>query len=141
MQGDTLAPSMPPWTRPADDPWILRQLEIERSEFVEPWRPMLGDRVRVKLNGECPIDHILDRSGEAGIVASMVTQGELDLDGPDSNGQRTTMDRGHFYGVEFDHPVSDLSKAFGMTWGYGSFAAAELEFVEHVEGWREMETR
>lgn len=130
-----LAPSMPPWTRPADDPWVLRQLEIERMGVVEPWRPKLGDRVRIRLNGECPADHILDRDDEVGIVMSMVTQGELDLDGAPP----TVMDHGHFYGVDFDHPVSDIAKAMGMTWDYGAFAASELEFIEHVEGWQEVE--
>jgi hypothetical protein len=128
---EPLAPSMPPWTRPANDPWILAQLEIERQAVVEPWQPKLGDRVMVRLNGECPYYHDKEEDRQIGVVDSLCTQAELDLEQP-TDGDRCTIDHGHFYGVHFDHPVSWAERVFKMTWGTTLCAAAELVLVERA---------
>ena len=96
-------------------------------EVWEPWLPKVGDRVQVRLRGECP--HTLDlkwghtgchmpcANGATGVVGGI--------------GQRSDATRGHRYTVYFNEPVRchndhpDLRhNCYAME---GHYAAIELE--------------
>lgn len=99
------------------------------NQPIEPWQPQIGDRVRVRLNGECQAafvsrfgtgqafgtsSHIAESDGEIGTVSVF---GELLISNPD-----------HPFTVEFDKLIWSASEAsffFGA-----AYAACELEPLE-----------
>ena len=108
-------------------------------DYYEPWHPQLGDRVRVRLSGECPVTPPEAEFKPESFTASVMR--EIDwpekghpeqLDGVEGTVDKITheMDdvvdwwHGHWYGVWFDQPV----KFEGGILCHGlGFAAVELE--------------
>ncbi len=96
------------------------------SEVWAPWQPKVGDRVRVRLSGECRIECLpLSPQGMAGLLGHPNTV----------NGQVGTIiagelayyvHRGHPYKVQFDDPF----QWNGRAWPSTHLAAVELEPLE-----------
>lgn len=78
------------------------------SEAWEPWLPQVGDRVRVRLSGECRIEHDGEKGhpavidGATGVVTTLHAPLCLIV------GTCLYADQGHGYFVDLDVPVSDL---------------------------------
>ena len=100
---------------------------MNEPEFWEPWHPQVGDRVRVRMRGECqaipPASSAFGQEEDNhGVVAFL--DGEMGVvkgfDGPMP---------GHSYVVLMDarYPL------YGRDWGYCDFAAIELEKIEDDE--------
>lgn len=95
--------------------------------FYEPWQPKVGDRVRVRLSGECQAVCIYYRRAGAPLHKNIpdgrigtVVEGHPMID---ANDARLHARDGHTYPVEFDDAVL---APYGFIVG-SHFAATELE--------------
>ena len=92
--------------------------------FVEPWTPVVGQRVRVKTNPECEWCGFVQR-GDYGIrvngAIGTVVRGDIDL-------------LGHRWQVKFDTPICALLPS-GEDYPvhYWDFAASELIPLDEPE--------
>jgi hypothetical protein len=79
------------------------------SDVWEPWRPEIGQRVRVRLSEECNlIGHAPAEDGAVGMHIEVGREGEPDC---------------HIYAVRFDPPLTAPRRTIYATW----YAAIELE--------------
>jgi hypothetical protein len=96
------------------------------NDFWEPWQPVIGDRVRVRINPECPYcqENLPEaqrtfvygepRDGRAGTVEEIRDNGPAAMPG-------------HRYFIRWDRPIPVEIASSGSTWVQGStFAALEL---------------
>lgn len=105
----------------------------DEQRFYEPWAPAVGQRVRVRLSGECQAPVQPDTN-----FYRVITKGHHELiDGvtgevcvhPDLNGSGDLYaEHGHFYDVRFDHGIKIPGTPFVMVGD--TFAAIELEPAE-----------
>lgn len=93
---------------------------------VEPWHPKIGDRVRVRLNGECQLQfpatapgRLADHESFDGYTGTVV-QPPWNLD---PVAIAFLGSQGHSYAVKFDPGQSTV-------WAGDFFAACELELLE-----------
>lgn len=101
------------------------------AAYWESWTPKIGDRVRVRLNGECRVDwrsHDVQMTSK-GLVQGhqLVEDGRLGTVSDCGEGFPCphTKPMGHEYGIEYDTPMD----ALGIVWAGGHYAAGELERV------------
>lgn len=101
-------------------------VDEDEPRYVEPWQPRIGQRVRVRLSGECTggaeqrhIPAHGDCNGLIGTVLEFGRAGTLTL------GATELFERGHRYYVEFGDG--------GWFAPGGIFAAIELEPTEEVQ--------
>lgn len=96
----------------------------------EPWQPKIGDRVRIRLNGECMKAHhdhcaagkVEARTGRPLGHPMFLNGREGTVSGFDPNNRQ----RGHPYIVHFGARFEWL----GESWTAEHFAAIELELIE-----------
>jgi hypothetical protein len=77
------------------------------DDVYEPWVPSRGQRIKIRLSGECSADHTPASDGMTGTVTDI--SGSVEED--DSAAWYPSGDpdvdayRWHWYAVDFDHPV------------------------------------
>jgi hypothetical protein len=100
------------------------------DQFWQPWQWKVGDRVRVRLSGECQLEyHDLSPakriagicnghlSAEDGLTGTVVEYGNS----PDIHA--FAVKQGHPYSVQWDRNI----RTGRFHWGGSNYAAAELE--------------
>lgn len=122
--------------------------ETARRTAYEPWRPRPGDRVRIRLNGEC--EHRYKFAGIAGgppVYATGVPH-RLELEngrlGRVIESQQWATDEdvhAHVYMVLYDDPIPTPWLSYGQDIAGQAYAAIELEQVETDGGNQKYERR
>lgn len=115
---------------------MIDEQTVERDGFWEPWQPVVGQRVRVRLNAECRVKpeedspdsdlqivgHHDDEDGSIGQIKAIFTEMESPL----------LVEQGHRFGVWWDGGM----RKRGADWVLGNvYAAIELEPLdeEHAD--------
>lgn len=107
--------------------------ESTEQRFYEPWQPQIGQRVRVRLSGECQwkypeigltggFGHAPEMDGRTGVIRKH----------PCPDMERVAHDAqvdGHGYNVQFDGELITYELAIEHVWLSQCFAAIELEPV------------
>lgn len=98
---------------------------------IEPWDPKIGDRVRVRLNGECQVP--LWRWSPLGVQSMNETHdhrehGQIGTVNQHPDWARQAVLLGHPYAVWFDQPIRINT---GLLVG-ACYAACELEPLDKV---------
>ena len=76
------------------------------ADVWEPYSLEEGQRVRVRLSGECRQYHEPEEDGATGYIDSITTQAELDIDNAKAIDPQdiVTIEDAHVYWVMFDDP-------------------------------------
>lgn len=109
---------------------------VDLDAAYEPWKPRVGQRVRIRLSGECraelPVEctarfaggNLAHHPGQDGVVGTVSR--------PSYRIPRENLDYArridHPYCVNYDAPLEYL----GRMWGGGNFASCELEPLDGV---------
>lgn len=101
-------------------------MDMEPEAVWEPWQPEVGQRVRIRLSGECPIEYRHAEAGYDRIRKVIEPVGH----NPDESGRVGTVSAvqreergGHYYMVDYDR----LLWQDDMWWAGAVYAAIELE--------------
>ena len=100
------------------------------TAWYEPWSPTVGQRVRIRLSGECQASHTPVSDGTYGVVKAVEWFRDdptpHPVEDPDGSDYAAALRyRGHWYDVDFEHPVPDAEE--GRMIRSDLFAAIELE--------------
>lgn len=98
-------------------------MDMPPDAYFEPWTPKIGDRVRVRLSGECQYSVRLGTSGPAIQGHSAGEDGVTGtvIEWPLAAWMR--VGQGHDFAVEYDGPI----ESEGLTMRGAEYAACELE--------------
>lgn len=106
---------------------------VDEPRFYEPWTPLVGQRVRVRLSGECRQDHYPEEDGRIGTMSELVDWDEVDEDDSREPPAPPEM-RAHRYIVDFDVPFLSPDDTGLPPWlrsnDYGFYCAIELERLD-----------
>lgn len=96
------------------------------EEYWEPWHPEIGQRVRIRLHGECQLKHLPNAMAPTHNLAHDKTTGTIVPFTPRDNVNEAALEnsrqQGHRFAVLFATPIhGDIG---------GHFAAIELEPIE-----------
>jgi hypothetical protein len=95
------------------------------SDIYEPWKPAVGQRVRIRVSPECQADHTW-MDGVSGVVAEVEWSADLGPD-PICNDPAADGYRGHWYMVDLDTPIDHPAEHRPIV--ADLFAAVEMEAV------------
>lgn len=107
---------------------IDHSLSVDDGAVWEPWTPKVGDRVRVRLTGECPMHDVpnypLRVHDMAGVILLDTREDHPFLVRQDAEASREVAQNGHHWFVRFERVVGIY---FGQPINCDDFCASELE--------------
>lgn len=97
------------------------------NDYWEPWQPAIGDRVRVRISGECP--SCRENQADKDTTVHLLESRDGKIGTVDHTGCDVGMP-GHSYSVLWDKPIPCEIALVGFTHARGGyFAAMELELL------------